>query len=528
LQVAGGVGIGGTLVANQMLVNNVANPNFFAIYGSQTATPGSTNYVLQGGGTGGAGQTYLNSAVQLNLVISGSDKVQVTSTSVKILPSTAATSTITGALQVIGGVGIGGSLYAGNIYTNGQLVNSAGGGAGSLTPTYIAYGKADGSITGTSHLVYNSTNDTIRLGDPAATTYIMIGHGESSTSDGSNIGIGYQALYAAASGGINNIAFGYQTLRQTTTGDNNVAIGYESGLNNTTGNDSTFLGYTAGKFFRSSSNTAIGSGALTGSVDPSTGNFNTALGYNASNSWSGYSNTTALGANSTILGNNSTALGAGSSALGNNSTALGAGSSGSSASYSNTTALGYNSVVDGSNQVQLGNSLTTTYAYGAVQNRSDQRDKAEIRDTQLGLDFVLSLRPVDYKWDMREDYKPARPDIIKPELPNNPTAEQTAEYNIALDSYNSIMLAWQQSIQMSNLVHDGSKIRTRYHHGLIAQEVKSVMDSKGIDFGGYQDHSVKGGEDVLSIGYSELIAPLIKAIQELNAKVDALSAKVNS
>jgi hypothetical protein len=81
---------------------------------------------------------------------------------------------------------------------------------------------------------------------------------------------------------------------------------------------------------------------------------------------------------------------------------------------------------------------------------------------------------------------------------------------------------------MSNLVHDGSKIRTRYHHGLIAQEVKSVLDSKGIDFGGYQDHSVKGGEDVLSLGYSELIAPLIKAIQELNAKVDALSAKVNT
>ena len=154
--------------------------------------------------------------------------------------------------------------------------------------------------------------------------------------------------------------------------------------------------------------------------------------------------------------------------------------------------------------------------------------KADIRDTLLGLDFVLSLRPGDYKWDMREDYKPARPDINEPGLPTDPTAEQTAEYNIALDSYNSVISAWHESIKMSNLVHDGSKIRTRYHHGLIAQEVKSVMDNKGIDFGGYQDHSVKGGEDVLSLGYSELIAPLIKAIQELNAKVDALSAKVNT
>jgi hypothetical protein len=358
-----------------------------------------------------------------------------------------------------------------------------GGGVGSLTATYIAYGKTDGSITGTNRLVYNSTADTIRLGDPAATTYITIGHGESSASDGTNLGIGYQALNNAVAGGINNIAIGYLPLWRTTTGDNNLAIGYESGLNNTTGNDSTFIGHQAGKFIRGSNNTAIGSGTLFGSIDPSTGSNNTALGYNASNSLTGFNNTTALGANS---------------------------------------------AVSGSNQVQLGDNATATYAYGAIQNRSDQRDKADIRDTQLGLDFVLALRPVDYKWDMREDYKPARPDINKPELPTDPAAEQTAEYNTALESYNSVMTAWQESVKMSNLIHDGSKIRTRYHHGLIAQEVKSVMDNKGIDFGGYQDHSVKGGEDVLSLGYSELIAPLIKAIQELNAKVDALAAKVNT
>lgn len=63
------------------------------------------------------------------------------------------------------------------------------------------------------------------------------------------------------------------------------------------------------------------------------------------------------------------------------------------------------------------------------------------------------------------------------------------------------------------------------HHGLIAQEVKAVLDAKDIDFGGFQDHKVKGGDDVLSIGYEELIAPLIKAIQELSAEVASLKAK---
>ncbi len=60
---------------------------------------------------------------------------------------------------------------------------------------------------------------------------------------------------------------------------------------------------------------------------------------------------------------------------------------------------------------------------------------------------------------------------------------------------------------------------------MIAQEVKAVIDAKGIDFGGYQDHKVKGGDDVLSIGYEELIAPMLKAIQELSAKVAELEAK---
>jgi hypothetical protein len=54
----------------------------------------------------------------------------------------------------------------------------------------------------------------------------------------------------------------------------------------------------------------------------------------------------------------------------------------------------------------------------------------------------------------------------------------------------------------------------------VAQEVKVTMDAMGVDFGGYQDHSIKGGDAVLSLGYEELIAPLIKAIQELKTEFD--------
>jgi hypothetical protein len=48
-----------------------------------------------------------------------------------------------------------------------------------------------------------------------------------------------------------------------------------------------------------------------------------------------------------------------------------------------------------------------------------------------------------------------------------------------------------------------------------------AKDKQGnqIDFGGFQDHSVKGGDDVLTLGYIELIAPLIKAVQEQQAQI---------
>jgi hypothetical protein len=60
---------------------------------------------------------------------------------------------------------------------------------------------------------------------------------------------------------------------------------------------------------------------------------------------------------------------------------------------------------------------------------------------------------------------------------------------------------------------------------VIAQEVAELIARTGVDFGGFQDHTVKGGDDVLSLGYSEFIAPLIKAVQELAARNDELAAR---
>ena len=59
-------------------------------------------------------------------------------------------------------------------------------------------------------------------------------------------------------------------------------------------------------------------------------------------------------------------------------------------------------------------------------------------------------------------------------------------------------------------------------NGLIAQEVKESMDTLGVDFSGWgEENNGKQG-----VTYSTLVMPLIKAVQELSAKVEELEAKL--
>jgi hypothetical protein len=239
------------------------------------------------------------------------------------------------------------------------------------------------------------------------------------------------------------------------TGVYGVAIGNDANIGSNSYNTivGAFSGYNIGT---GGSNTALGGAAL---YYNTTGGYNTALGY------------AALYAN---------------------------------AAFDNCTGLGSNAAVTASNQVQLGDSYTTTYAYGAVQNRSDVRDKTDIQDINIGLEFIKKLRPVNAKWDMREDYRTKMPESFDSDM----AKEQ-----------------WMESQKLANITHDGTHARSRYHHMLIAQEVKAVMTEMNVDFAGYQDHSLKGGDDVLSIGYTELIPVLIKAIQEQQVMIRDLQSR---
>ncbi|RAV23092.1 tail fiber domain-containing protein [Paenibacillus contaminans] len=387
-----------------------------------------------------------------------------------------------------------------------------------------------------------------------------------------NSAYGYSALRYNTSGQYNT-GLGYKAAILNTEGSYNTAIGFHSGFQNTVGNQNTSVGYQAMyNSLKDSYNTAIGSqaglncagdsntflGALSGylnlgavkypyarttslgSETAAYGDENTAVGWNAhigtqsaavnnsfaAGTWSlvAASYATAVGdrasvssggIRATVIGQAASSsseqgvsVGYQASSAGNFTTTLGsqaginqtgtyatfvgfgAGNVGTSTSYTNITCLGAGSSVTAGDQLQLGNSSVTAYAYGAVQNRSDARDKADIKDSPLGLDFITKLRPRQYRWDYREDYRTLKEDGSFESSPK-----------------------------------DGSKKRSRLHDGLIAQEVKETLDELNIDWGGFQDHQIKGGQDVLSIGYTELIGPLINAVKELKAEIDQLKAE---
>ena len=78
---------------------------------------------------------------------------------------------------------------------------------------------------------------------------------------------------------------------------------------------------------------------------------------------------------------------------------------------------------------------------------------------------------------------------------------------------------------------------TRTHYGLVAQDIESLLETIGksaADFAGFckdtitednEGNALETPKIEYGLRYGEFIAPIIKAIQELAAKVAALEAK---
>ncbi len=390
------------------------------------------------------------------------------------------------ALSNLGGFPTAGGTITGNTTMQGNLTLKGSGNYGNK----INFGNGD--------YVYISepTDDNMEI-KAKNVNFVVSGN---ITQNGNKIGgeVTKTAINNAITTGQESVAIGPNALANNTTKYGNTAVGSRALSASTTGEHNTAVGQRALCNSQTGSyNTAIGEGALM-SGNTSSVYQNTAVGYYALKDTTGVNNVavgcSALISNTTGVSNVAIGVEAlRNSTIGESNTAIGRSAlSGipSGLSYYNCTGIGNDAQVTGSNQVQLGNSSVTVYAQKALVTRSDARDKLDIEDSPLGLNFILKLRPRKYRMNSREAY-----------------FEKEKERDFSA-------------------TNDGSKAGKRPHYGLIAQEVKEVMNELGVDFAGYLDSKVDGGEDVLSLGYTEFIAPMIKAIQEQQNMIEALQKQI--
>lgn len=285
----------------------------------------------------------------------------------------------------------------------------------------------------------------------------------------------------------NNVSFGINNLSLNQTGFNNVSLGTNNqnlgiaGSNNTTlGNynlqygttDSTSYNTACGNYCLNKNtfgnyNTALGYETL---YNNTTGKYNTGIGYQAGYYTTIQSNNTFIGKNAgyNVVGENNTFIGSNAGYYTQNPANL--------RTFDNVCCIGPNSMPIESNSVVIGNSSSNVYLLGGtVQTISDIRDKKNIQDTTLGLDFITKLRPVDYIYDCRINI-------------NSEKANATENPN------------------------ETKKVQ----HGFIAQEVEAINPN----FGGFNHAKNDNDFDVKTLCYEEFIAPIVKSIQELKQITD--------
>ena len=190
-----------------------------------------------------------------------------------------------------------------------------------------------------------------------------------------------------------------------------ILVGYQAGYDMDGGDNCTYVGRRAGySGGTGSDNVALGSTAL---HNITTGYNNTALGSRSLNIVTDGFDNTACGRSAgqyLTTGDNNTFLGrdAGNAQDNSSAPALTTGS--------NVMCLGHEAVSSSatvSNEITLGDNDITSLRCNVqtISSLSDIRDKTGIEDLPYGLDFINDMRPVKFTWNRRDGSLGARPDM---------------------------------------------------------------------------------------------------------------------
>jgi hypothetical protein len=227
----------------------------------------------------------------------------------------------------------------------------------------------------------------------------------------------------------------------TATNAYNVAVGYASGNNLSTGIHNTFVG------------------SLTAQSGTVTGRDNTCVGFNAGNALTSGYNNLLLGHDAGITG-----------------------------SPGGATVSGINGIVFGDENI------ASAHIQVALTVSSDQRDKTDFVDLDLGLDFVKGLEPVTYYWDKRSKYG---------------------------DKY-------AEDYDLDAQTPDGTHKEDWMDVGFKAQAVQALEEAAGYTAAASKNLTVSLSDDGKQYGlkYEKFIPILVKAIQDQDAIITSLTARV--
>jgi trimeric autotransporter adhesin len=260
-----------------------------------------------------------------------------------------------------------------------------------------------------------------------------------------------------------NTAGGTGSLFSVTSGGvYNTAFGYRTLFNTTEGLSNTAIGFSALEMNTESSN-------------------NTAAGYSALRANTGVGST-AVGAFALEMnteGSSNTALGYGalsSNDTGNGNTAIGSFANVSPGDLENVTVIGAGALGTSSNSILLGNErIRAIFAHVSnITGISDRRRKKDIKalDPALGLGFITKLKPVSYRFS---------------------NGDETERYGfIAQDLEQALPASLHDTIERSEPEHGLALIERQNDNGRTYR-----------------------------VSYGELLAPIVKAIQEQQEAIAA-------
>jgi hypothetical protein len=418
-------------------------------------------------------------------------------------------------------VAVGDSALAANTASNNTAVGS--------TSLYSNTSGTNNTAVGQFALYTNTTNSGCTavgwnaLANSTADNNTAVGIGALflNTSGSGNTALGARALRNNTTG-TPNTAVGNNALLSNTTGTNNTAVGFQALITNVTGTNNVAVGDSALAANTASLNTAVGTNCLASNI---AGAANTAVGNGALYS-NNAANNTALG-NSALFSNTTgtpnTAVGF--NALYNNTTGTNNVAVGDLALTANTgngnTAVGsgaLSSLTSGTTNVAIGtsagNSATTTanlIAIGfnaqpsAVGTSGEVVIGANSTGKGNGTGFLAPLNGVfqgnnSASWSVVSDQR------IK---------ENVETLNSGLDTINAL------NPVSFNYILTGKK-----DVSFIAQEYMKVLpDQVGTHTASPEEKALTGSDELYDIKQN-LVPYLVKAIQELSSKNEALEARL--